>query len=218
LFPYPFVQPAGLRETLFVLPDSHSREATDALVRLAVRLGGPSAAKALALDVAYAGEGVTEELWKDHHLIVLGEPSENSFLATVDAQLPYPLTHESGELPPLIIDDVAVQPSSSRATGFVELATSPWNAQRTLLAISGIRDGGLALAVEAVLEYTDLLSGNVAIVESATSSNSAQVGRLQVHATDTRPPGIFLGSGSGGTGMGSILKGDELLLAERWWK
>jgi len=222
LLPYPFSQNSGLDETLFVLPDQPHKSIFGYLIRLAVRLGGsPTRTEYISAHVAYASE-VTQDIWKDYHLILFGRPTENVLLGEFDFYLPHPFVADSDILEPLVIDSVAFLPDPSRDAGLLEIADSPWNEEYALLAITGTTDEGVRLAVQALLEETDRLEGNLAVVEPVFDPFSDELTQVSTYAIDTRPP-VPIDEEASITDNeleldNAAFEDDEILLAERWWK
>jgi hypothetical protein len=229
LFPYPFSQYFGLDQTLLVLPDQPSEAIFNHLIQLAIRLGSPIGTEYISAHVAYASQ-VTQETWQDHHLILLGRPTENAILGELNSYLPHPFVAGSDILEPLIIDSVAFSPDPNRDAGLLEIAASPWRQDYALLAITGTTDGGVQLAIQALLEQTGQLQGNLAVIEPAAVPFSNESEQLGIYAIDTRSP-VSTTEATGPsedelsskpekeTSSGqTIAENTENLLAERWWK
>ena len=221
LLPYPFSQNSGLDETLFVLPNQPHKSIFDHLIRLAVRLGSPTGTEYISAHVAYASEA-TQDIWKDHHLILFGRPTENVLLGEFNSYLPHPFVADSDILEPLVIDSVAFLPDPSRDAGLLEIADSPWNEEYALLAITGTTDEGVRLAVQALLEETDRLEGNLAVAEPVFDPFSDELTQVSTYAIDTRPP-VPIDEEASITDNeleldNAAFEDDEILLAERWWK
>jgi hypothetical protein len=165
------------------------------------------------VNVAYASD-VTLEQWNDAHLILVGQPGENLIFKELGSYLPYPVGVEEGA-EPLIIDGAVFELDPTRTLGLLEVTSSPLDSERALLAISGTNREGIDLAIKALLQQTDELSGNLAVIEANQGSSSDQSGVLRVSTWDVRLPDG--GAQENGGGARSV-KSDEVLLAERWWK
>jgi hypothetical protein len=213
LFPYPLSRDASLERTLVVLPAEADGKDLQHLVDLAARLGSPSASEYFPVNVAYASD-VTLEQWNDAHLILVGQPGENLIFKELGSYLPYPVGVEEGA-EPLIIDGAVFELDPTRTLGLLEVTSSPLDSERALLAISGTNREGIDLAIKALLQQTDELSGNLAVIEANQGSSSDQSGVLRVSTWDVRLPDG--GAQENGGGARSV-KSDEVLLAERWWK
>lgn len=211
LFPYPFSH-FGLYQTLFVLPDLPSSEIASDMIRLAVLLGSPSHTDYILPQVAYASE-VGEQVRENHHLILLGRPTENAVLRAANAYLPQPFVPDSDILEPLVVDSVAFVPDSERHAGLLQLIVSPWAEEYSLLAVTGTTDDGIRLAVQTLLELPKSLEGNLAVVEPALLPEEPN--QVSTYAIDTRSPATISEDESKSN---AIFDGNLVLLAERWWK
>jgi len=212
LFPYPFAQSSGFDQTMFVLPDQPSSQMVNNLVQLALLLGSSSQAECMSAYVAYPSE-MGEEAQKAHHLILLGRPTENALLRTVNAYLPQPFAPDSDVLQPLVVDNVAFLPDPARDAGLLELVDSPWDGKHSLLAVTGTTDEGVRLTVQTLLEPSGALEGNLAVVEPAFLPEEPN--QVSTYSIDTRPPV----TASGEVLTSDTVSEDDLILsAERWWK
>jgi hypothetical protein len=215
LFPYPFSQSLGLEPTVIVLPDQSDSSLFDDLIQLAVRLGSPVSTPDVSIRVAYASEA--KEFQQDHHLILLGIPSDNVMLQEANAYLPQPFTPESDFLEPLVIDSVAFLPDPERDAGLLEIIPSPWNPEYNLLALTGTTIEGISLGIQTLLENTRSLKGNLAVVEPSLIANpfSEEPDQVTTYSVDTRP----LSSGSNGAeSINFTSEKDPLSLGGRWWR
>jgi hypothetical protein len=214
-FPYPFSQNSGFDQTVFVLPDEASSESISQLVQLAARLGSATAAQQIAVEATFAAE-VDEGMRNDHHLIVLGRPTQNSLLREINAHLPQPFITDTDLLEPLKVDSVAFLADPNRAAGLLQIAPSPWDDKFSLLAIAGTTDQGVALAVQTLLDKTAALEGNLAVVEPVFNPLAVEPNQISTFSIDTRPPA--LSSDEGASIIRPISGTDQIALAQRWWK
>jgi hypothetical protein len=209
-FPYPFSQASGLDRTVFVPPERPSKTTLNHLVQLAARLGSPVRTDDTTVYAADSSD-LSPDSWTGYHLIALGLPAENLFLAKLGSHLPYPL--DAKDLAPLVIDGITFELDPGRALGLLEMTDSPWDRDRALIAITGTSDKGTRLAVQALLEQPRALQGNLAVAEPVYYSSSTESGQIQTHSTDTR--GLTLSK----TAVDDVTgKRDLALAAERWWR
>lgn len=209
-FPYPFSQASGLDRTVFILPEQPGKTALNHLVQLAARLGSPVRTDDTTVYAAYSSD-VSPDSWMGYHLILLGLPSENLLLAEFGSHLPYPL--DAKGLAPLVIDGITFELVPSRALGLLEMTDSPWDRDRALIAITGTSDEGTQLAVQALLEHTRDLQGNLAVAKPVYYSSSTESGQIQTYSTNTR------GSTPSKTAVDDTTrKSDLTVLAKRWWR
>jgi hypothetical protein len=217
LLPYPFSQSSGMDHTLIVLPDHPSPPILDDLIRLAVLLGSPNRPGLVSARVAYAAE-VDEESRRDYHLILLGRPTENALLRAANAYLPQPFVPGSDALEPLAVDSVAFMPDPSRGAGLLEIISSPWSEDHSLLAITGTTDDGVRLAAQVFWDPSRRLEGNLAVVEPTFNSLTGETIGVSTYAIDTRSPSTLADEDTGTYKDSTSVRGDLFLLAERWWK
>jgi hypothetical protein len=217
--PYPFAQDSGIAQTLFVMPDQSSENMIDDLIQLGARLGTFSQTDYLVSNVAYASEA-TQDTWQDHHLFLLGRPTENALLSEFNEVLPLPF--EAGSDTPAPVDDAAPQVGPGRQVGLLQIANSPWNENLALLAVTGTSKEGTRMAVQAVLEPQHDLKGNLAIINSVDEQTS----QISVRSVDTRPPDSVdrpdrpgeSDSQGESPAQEAAVKRDLTPLANRWWK
>lgn len=212
LFPYPFSQSDGLDQTLLVLPDQPSSSILNDLIQLAVQLGSASPTERISAHVTYAAE-VDSRAQQSYHLILLGRPTENTLLREANAYLPQPFAPDSDVLEPLAVENVAFVPDPERDAGLLEIIASPWNAQYSLLVISGTTDQGVQMAIRTLLEQPQELKGDLAVVEPTFLADESD--QLGTYAVDTRPPVTI----DEETSADDTAAENELVpMAERWWK
>lgn len=163
-FPKPFnTQPDLSRLALVVAPGDVM--GWRAAAQVAFQLGQDSAAQALDLSLSFA-DNVPEAMRSAKHLVVIGRPSQLALIEMMAEALPAPFTPGS---------DVAADSSNieyrvpaNADVGYLELLSSPWNPERTVLAVLGNNDKGLAQAARAltVSKLRSQLTGNLAIVNN----------------------------------------------------
>jgi hypothetical protein len=219
--PYPFGQGSGLSQTLFVLPDQPNAAIGANLVQLAARFGSAVKNDHLAVK-AVSAKGVDQEMWQDHHLVLVGRPTQNALLADFNDSLPWPFVTGSDAPGPVPDDDPELQLDSDQGAGMIQVTSSPWNETRSMLALTGTKDEGVQLAIQTLIDPEQRLKGNLAVVEPIPDED----GLIRVQSMDTRPssptegptpPG---GDGPPGESQTTLVLSseDKVLLAERWWK
>ncbi|MCB0210830.1 MAG: cellulose biosynthesis cyclic di-GMP-binding regulatory protein BcsB [Anaerolineae bacterium] len=217
-FPNPFSQASSFEQTMFVVPDQLDAQTLNAMVQVAIRLGSASGSVGTtSARVAYADE-VDQSNLARYHVIMFGQPTENSLLMKINDKLPHPFIEEGTALKPLVVDSVAFLPDPERDAGLLQIFDSPWNDKNTVLAITGIGDNGVALASQALLERTEDLKGNLAIVEPVEDVFADDPSQITIFSTDTRS------LTAPRNGEESSIIGDTLSeearadVANRWWK
>jgi hypothetical protein len=217
-FPHPFNH-LGLEQTLFVLPDQTIPSMFNDLMKLAVRLGSGSGTGQISIEVAYAS-AVDDTAKRNSQIILLGRPTENALLREINAYLPQPFQSNSDTLEIFVIDSVAFVPDPDRDAGLLEIIDAPWDEEYRVLAITGTTDKGVNLAIQTLLEQTDRLDGNLAVVESVFDpfADVDEPPQVTIYATDTLPSSSMPVDNSVAN-IGNTVSGDNLsALADRWWK
>ncbi len=179
--PYPFVQRGTLSSSLLVLPDDPTL--LEDSLQAAVVLGRQSSGTSTELQASTASE-LTEEAKRSHNLVAYGLPENNGVIAEAAGVLPMALgvgserTLRGPETVLLGLKDAA-------NLGILELISSPWNADRALLVLSG---SSLEMAKQSYQLLDDRLpAGNVAVV-SMDDKGEPKVAALTL-GTVARPAG-----------------------------
>jgi len=219
--PYPFGQDSGQSQTLFVLPDEYDVAYSNDVVQLAVQFGAAVKNDHLLANVLLATK-VERESWQNHHLVVLGRPTQNVLLRQFNDNLPWRFTRGSDTLAGVSSGDpgLQLQLGDNATVGLIQVAQSPWDKTRTILALTGTTDAGAHLAVRTLLDPEQELRGDLVVVEAPSPASDNP--RIQI--IDTRPAGpetpVAPGDGDPGapSAIPTMSSSDRLLLAESWWK
>lgn len=105
------------------------------------------------------------DLWPDHHLIVLGRPTRNPYLALINDRLPQPFIPHSDEIQQQV-DNIVYRLPPGYDLGYIQLLPVPWNEARAVLVATGTTDTGFHWALNA-LSNRGLISqmkGNLALL------------------------------------------------------
>jgi hypothetical protein len=168
-YPYPFTETSLLNiPTTIVLSDDPTADELSAATTVAAGLGQESGG---TIDLsAISAYGFDAETHGHHHLIVVGTPARNALLEELELPLP--------------IDDGTLEPGQ----GYLAEVISPWDGFRLILVVSGLDDGGVFTASQALSRDLHFLGmrGSAAIVRELRS-------RPQ-EPDDPRPPIITLSS------------------------
>lgn len=219
--PYPFGQQSGHSQTLFVLPDGYDATIANDLVHLAVQFGAAVETDHLPANV-FMANNVEQEAWQDYHIVLLGRPAKNALLRQFNDSLPWPFVQGGEALAPTSSGDpgLELQLEADAPVGLIQIAQSPWNKTRALLALTGVTDAGAHLAVQTLLNPAQPLHGNLVVAEARSETDN----NPRIQTTDTRPakpetPDTPGPSDPGETPAMPTLSGaDKILLAEYWWK
>jgi hypothetical protein len=118
-------------------------------------------------------------------------------------RLPQPFKPGLDLLDPRLEPVVFVQ-DPTRNIGLIEELAAPWDPERTILALTGTTDEGVALAVTTLLSQGRALDGNVALVEESVDVQTFETRHLlstpemEIEEPDTNQPLL-------------------IQLGERWW-
>ncbi|MCA9918751.1 MAG: cellulose biosynthesis cyclic di-GMP-binding regulatory protein BcsB [Anaerolineales bacterium] len=163
-FPVPFDNEPMLNDVAFVVPQNDPA-AWDTAVKVAVRLGDTSNSPIVQVATQFADQ-VSPEFLAEHHLIVVGLPTELPILADMQTVMPAPFASGSN------FADEASMPvqyrlSADTSVGYLQFFASPWNQERAVLTVlgstpQGVQWAGLALTSS---ELRGQLSANLAVVQ-----------------------------------------------------
>jgi hypothetical protein len=177
-YPYPFVSEPTLSNMAFVLPQDDMLSLNIAAA-IAAELGKTANGALINLG-AYFGDNVPEDARQDTDFLFVGRATNLGLVEEINSNLPAPFAPGS---------DIAVE-SGLRITyrmpegtdlGYIQLLNSPWNADRTILAVMGSTNQGLTWAGNTITDqrWRSRISGNFAV------SNDTQV-----LTSDTRLGGV----------------------------
>ena len=172
LYPLPFSSNPTMENIGFVLTDPAS---WNIAAQIAADLGDMANGQILRPSVALAG-AIPDGYREQHDLIVIGRASEIPLILEMSNVMPAPF--EAGS-------DLATEQSlpisyrlpAGASIGYLELFSSPWNPDKSVLTILGSSGEGLSWAGNSILDSK--LRGNLA-------GNYAVVNRNQIQTTDTR--------------------------------
>lgn len=159
--PRPIAQSSYEPDTaLLVLPDAPSTAELEAALNVAAGFGRMTGGT-LGL-TATAISKMTEAMWRDNHLIIVGKPGGLPIFGIT--KLPAPV--QNGRFA-----------SIAEGDGVVQLATSPYNRTRSALIISGNDDAGVANAGKAVSSgaVRPTVSTALAVIDGANPPGDAPV-------------------------------------------
>jgi Bacterial cellulose synthase subunit len=171
-FPALLLEESNLSDLAFILPKDDAaawEQASD----LAYFLGNKGTIVLPDMEVAYS-DNVPDAVLNDKNLILFGRASEIPIINKLKDVLPAPFDANSDEaVQPAMHVNYRLLPGVS--VGYIQLLPSPWNPQRTILAVMGNTSQGIPMAGKSLLDGNVSLKGNFAIVYGD-----------QVLTTDTR--------------------------------
>lgn len=169
---------SDLHDVALISPAQITSDQVKGLVQLFSFLGNAAQGEIFAPQVSLATEANPDQ-WNNYHLILLGRPTDNPYIAFVNDWLPQPFIAGRDEIKQQV-DNVVYRLPSGFDLGIIQLLPVPWQRSRAMLVVTGTTDEGLrwALDVAAGNEATWQLNGNLAVLTREE----------QVHTADTRKP------------------------------
>ncbi|HEX2998043.1 MAG TPA: cellulose biosynthesis cyclic di-GMP-binding regulatory protein BcsB [Anaerolineales bacterium] len=174
-YPDLFTTYSDLGDVAFVLPKSNSSTWKIA-GQLAYDLGSTANPLISNLQAVYA-EDVPQQVLGESSLILIGKPSAMPPLQRFNEQLPAPFDFANDTASESNMQVVYRIPSGM-SVGYLELLSSPYNAEKPVLVLAGNSDDGVTLAGSALLqnELSSQLTGVFAVTNGtqiATGSASS---------------------------------------------
>lgn len=157
-YPYPFATDASFARTTFVLPGDDFGAWT-AAGKIAYDLGARVEGPILSFEAAFDGE--VNDLSKDGHLIIVGEPRDLTILSELRDAIPA-YFEENSNVAVLETQLVTYRISDEKSLGYLEIFVSPWSSQAAVLGVFGTNPDGLNHAVNSIVNFQirETLSGN----------------------------------------------------------
>jgi hypothetical protein len=115
-------------------------------------------------------------------------------------------------------------PDPSRDAGLIQIATSPWNENYNILAVTGTTNAGFSLGLQALFGQTETLNGNLAVVEPYFDPTGEASSYIQTYAIDTRPASLseqeenVASTPKESVASAPVSDNNLSQLAKRWWK
>ncbi|MBW4470401.1 MAG: cellulose biosynthesis cyclic di-GMP-binding regulatory protein BcsB [Stenomitos rutilans HA7619-LM2] len=135
---YPFAAPQDLSGTAIVVPDSPSETELLTMLAFSERLGRLSQAGSVKLD-AYTAGTLPDGVRKERHLVGIGTHDKFPFNEAFDTRQGFSLGSTFSRL----WNQQKIQTLPDKG-GVIKEVMSPWNGNRTLLALSGQQASGLS--------------------------------------------------------------------------
>jgi hypothetical protein len=169
VYPYPFVNLPTLSSTAFVLP-KNDPASWAAASQIAYGFGTQAGGSVFDLAVAYDG-AVPNDIRNNRDLIVIGVPSDLTFISEIKDSLPAPF--EAGKNDPVVKNlQVTYRFAPGTSIGYLELLAAPWNQSKTILAVVGSTGAGVQMAANALTDpaLRNRLTGNFALINAENIS------------------------------------------------
>lgn len=181
-FPHPFNVATNLSDVVVVVePDSVS--SWNSAAQLAYNIGQSMHGSLVQLQVT--STGIAEDIRSSHDVIIVGQPQALPIVAELGAALPMPFAPNSNT-PSSVNEPVTYRSAGESGIGYIQLLTSPWSSQRSLLAVLGSNPAGVELATEVLIDekLRSELAGNLAVVRPGSANTE------QVNVTSSTRPGV----------------------------
>ncbi len=175
LYTRPFTAEPDFKDLVFVLPRNPSEALIQKLVRMMYILGYDSNTTVYSFNLVFAGQSTFND-WRDHHIIAIGLPTTNNFIAEANDLLPQPFQPGTNQLKQQV-DNVIYRLPPGFSLGLIQELVSPVNVNKAMLTVTGTNEEGLSWALAALGNDQTAFSmaGNLAFVRGA-----------QIDDTDTR--------------------------------
>jgi len=185
-YPYTFNDHPDLKETSFIVT-ANDPTAWNTASLIASDLGRRITGGIVEF-TAYYADAVPDAVRQSNNLLIIGRASRIPLLQDLKDSLPAAFEPGS-DLASEKNLRVAFRLPDNTSLGYLELLVSPWNANRTILAILGTSDEGLDWAGKALTTSTlrSSLAGNFAVIKAdeiltAETRNSMMSGSLSATA------------------------------------
>ncbi|HEX6512362.1 MAG TPA: cellulose biosynthesis cyclic di-GMP-binding regulatory protein BcsB [Chloroflexota bacterium] len=178
-YPYPFVGPDGLAQTLFVVP--RGLDATP-FAQYLVDLGRSLRSDSVPPQVVTEDEFAQQP--RDANVVIWGTPTQTKLLSQLNDYLP--LTVSTGAQATFSFSsNLLLTVKDAGTAGVVEEGLSPWSPGRRVLVVSGTTPDSVMLAVNGLAQPG--LADNLALITPATARPQAlatpESGRPPVQVT-----------------------------------
>ena len=148
-YPDLFTTHSDLGDVAFVLPKDNT-SAWKIAGQMAYNLGRTANPLISNLQAVYA-ENVPQQVLNESSLILIGKPSNMPLLLLFNEQLPAPFDFANNTASESNMQVVYRIPSGM-SVGYLQLLSSPYNAEKPILVLAGNSDDGVALAGNALLQ------------------------------------------------------------------
>jgi Bacterial cellulose synthase subunit len=224
-YPSPFTARPNLSALAFVL-GVDDPTGWNIATQIAADLGRQMHGTLVDLVVAY-GDTVPEQIRKERDLLVIGRPGKLALIGELRSSFPAPFAPGSS-LASEPDAPIAYRMPRDTSLGYLELLPAPWSAERTVLAVLGSNDQGLAWAGAALTTpyLRGALTGNLAVIQGeriesrdtrpkTTAAPGTQPAAATAQPEQVKRPNIFLLLAAGIVAL--IMLGGAILLVV-WWR
>jgi hypothetical protein len=149
-YPEPFALDASLRSTGFVLPPDDPT-AWNIAAQVALDLGHRASTPLAELTVVI-DKTMPEEVKQAQHLFLVGQPKMLPIVAELSDAMPVPFAAGTNRADEEMMR-VSYRLPADMSLGYLQLFPSPWNKNRTVIAVLGTDKQGLIWAGAALTDY-----------------------------------------------------------------
>lgn len=173
-WPQMFINSPRLTSVMLALPQQPTTAEWKLASQVSAYMGASNGSGDVQMNILLGDPGDAD--LSGYDILVIGRPTRSPLLQSLNDQLPQPFIPGTDGIQQKV-DDVVFRLPDGLELGYLQLLPSPWNPDRTLMALTGTTDA----AVEQASQYlvnSDLvwqLEGNLALVRNG-----------QVFTTDTR--------------------------------
>jgi hypothetical protein len=177
-YPQFLVTQPSLGDVALLFPEQITSDEVQGMVQLLSFLGSVTQSEYFAPQVAL-GNQVEPDRWRDDHLIVIGRPTQNPYIAWVNDQLPQPFLSGQDEIRQRL-DSVIFRWPRGLALGYIQLLPVPWAANHAMLVVTGTTDEGLGWSLRSLANSTlnRQLGGNLAVLINETEMRTADTRQM----------------------------------------
>lgn len=163
-YPYSLADHPSLKETSFILAPNDPAALSTA-VSIASDLGRRMTG-GLAEFSAFYANAVPDSVKTENNLVIIGRPSAIPLLQDLKDALPaaYP---PGSDIPAIEKLRVVFRLPANTSLGYLQLLTSPWNSNRSILSVGGTNEDGLIWAGQSLTlpRLRGQLAGNFAVIK-----------------------------------------------------
>jgi hypothetical protein len=166
--PVPFALHPELANTALIVPHDKP-DAWNAAMRVFIYLAGSSSNSLLRPQVAFAND-ISDDLKQNYNLIIVGEPKDQPILTELKDQMAIVFNDGTND-PDDRLSRVVMSFNPPETQGYVQIAASPWNAQRAVLTLLGrdSKEVGWAASGISRSSLRNRLRSQLALIQQDTS-------------------------------------------------
>lgn len=172
VFPQPFNETSDLSNLYVSLPQSPSFTELNQMTALLARIGAGTSGLARVTPNVVLGDFAESTDLSDAQIIAIGRHTTNPFIAELNDVLPQPFVEGTDNLQQ-VLENVTYRLSSDFTLGVLQTLPSPYNANRSVLVVTGTNELGQTYAANALINRDGNfnLAGNLVFVNENRSNS-----------------------------------------------